>query len=371
MVVMATQPISSESFRLEHLFRSDNLPTLRKFLDVWPDLKHLAELRALQIRAIVDANIVQGELRWRVGSRKKSQAKSGLEEAIDAGVLILIAPTFLKIEIEKYISAIAEEYGVTVGRVEQEWELFRAKLHFYAPLSHRADGLVVDLKDLPYKYASDELSLPVYTRDVDLQKMGAPVVWVCIDTTCRDHARAMSVTLGFTVGSSYTITIGAEALRAAVRGIKNFVDGFRRQPAWLQLAIAGALAAAVIHPKSRAKLLQVCKSAWQTATEFKGPMFEWFLTLMQQIAAAQSKAINTHREIQAVLPTAQKATTIVYARRVCVVNAAPLPLHEIVKRMRNEGYVSRAKDPAAYVRRVLRNSGQFTQVAPRTFALRQ
>jgi hypothetical protein len=94
------------------------------------------------------------------------------------------------------------------------------------------------------------------------------------------------------------VTIGVEALWAAVRGIKSLFDGFRRQPAWLQLAIAGALAAAVIHPRSRAKLLQVWNSACVTASQVKGPMFEGFVILMQQVAAAQSEAIKTHRQIQ-------------------------------------------------------------------------
>ena len=97
--VMATQPIQSDVFRLDLLFRSDTLPLLRPFLDMWPDLKHLLELRVVQIRVIVDANVVQGELRWRLGSRENPQARSGLEEAIDAGVLVLIAPNFLKLRL--------------------------------------------------------------------------------------------------------------------------------------------------------------------------------------------------------------------------------------------------------------------------------
>lgn len=367
---MATQPIQSDVFRLDRLFRSDNLPTLRLFLEMWPDLKHFVELRALPIRAIVDANVVQGELRWRLGSRENPQARSGLEEAIDAGVLVLIAPNFLVLEIEKYLPEIADQTGATLLEVEREWERFQAKLHFYQPSSRVADGSAVDPKDLPYKHASDELSLPVYTRDAHLQKMGAPVMWVCIDATCRDHARAMSVTLGFTVGSTYTVTIGVEALRVAVRGIKSLFVGFRRQPAWLQLAIAGALAAAVIHPRSRAKLLQVWDSACVTTSQIKGPIFEGFVILMQQVAAAQSDATRTYRQIQAALPLTQKATAIVRARRICVVSAGPVPIEEIVRRMRNEGYVSRAKDPEVYLRRVLRKSGQFVELSPRMFELR-
>jgi hypothetical protein len=137
---MATRLIQSDVFRLDRLFRSDNLPALRLILEMWPDLKRLVELRTLQTRAIVDANVVQGGLRWRLGSRENSQARSGLEKAIDAGVLVLIAPNFLMLEIEKYLPAIADRTGATLSEVEREWELFQAKLHFYQPSSQVANG---------------------------------------------------------------------------------------------------------------------------------------------------------------------------------------------------------------------------------------
>ena len=166
--VMATQPIQGEVFRLDRLFRSDILPSLRRFFDASPELSHLVERRILQIRAIVDANVVQRELRWRLGFREKPDARSGLEEAIDAGVLVLIAPDFLKLEIEKYLLAMADQSGVTLADAQREWELFQAKLCFYRPLSQVTEGMVVDPKDLPYKYASDDLALPVYTQYADL-----------------------------------------------------------------------------------------------------------------------------------------------------------------------------------------------------------
>jgi len=166
------------------------------------------------------------------------------------------------------------------------------------------------------------------------------------------------------------MTIGVEALRAAARGIKRVCDGFRRQPAWLQLAIAGTLAAVAIHPRSRAKLLQAWNSACDTASQIKGPMLKGFLILMQQVAVAQSDAAKTHSQVQAVLPPPQKATAIVHARRICLMSAGPVPIEEIVRRMRSDGYVSRAKDPEVYLRRVLRKTGQFVEAPPRMYRLR-
>jgi hypothetical protein len=395
---MATQ---SEPFRLDHVFRSETLPTLRRFLETSPDLKSLVEKRVLQIRAIVDANRIFADLRWKLSKRDDPRNRSGLEEDLDAGVLVLIAPDFLKIEIEKYLPVLAEQAGASLPEAVHEWESLRAKLHFYRPLSPLPDGWaddpkdldpnreIADPKDLPYLHASRELGLPVFTSDRHLQKMGAPVVWICIDiscrdhirtdtakcgharldTTCRDHARSTSVTLGFTLGSTFTLTIGAETLRVAVRGIQNLFQAFRRLPPWLQLATAGALATIMIHPTSRAKLVQVWESTCNAARQAKGPLFEGLFVVMQQLAAAESDATKTRQQIQAILPMAQKVTAIVRARRVCVVSAGPVLIEEILRKMQNDGYVSRAKDPEVYLRRVLRKSGQFVERAPRMFAL--
>jgi hypothetical protein len=166
--------------------------------------------------AIVDANVIQGELRWRLDSREKHDARSGLQEVLDAGVLVLIAPNFLKVEIEKYLPAIAYETEATLAEAEEEWKAVQGKLHFYEPSSRLHDNRMVDPKDVPYINASAELGLPMYTRDKELKRMGAPVLWVCIDTACRDHARATSVTLGFTAGSTFSLTIGAKALGAGI-----------------------------------------------------------------------------------------------------------------------------------------------------------
>src|SRR3984957_8581618 len=356
---MATQHVQ-ELFRLDRVFRSDSLPTLRGLMEMSPDLKSLVETRVLQIRAIVDANRIHADLRWKLSKRDDPRNRSGLEEDLDAGVLVLIAPDFLEVEIEKYLPILAEETGATLSKAEHEWESLRAKLHFYRPVSPMPGGWaddpnreIVDPKDLPYLHASRELGLPVFTSDRHLQKMGAPVIWVCIDTTCRDHirtdtancgharldstcrdhARSTSVTLGFTLGSTFTVTIGVETLQAAVRGIKSLFERFRRQPPWLQLLATGALAAIMIHPKSRARLAQAWESACSTAGQAKGPMFEGFLVLMQQLAAAQSDAAKTLRQIHAALPPAKTVKAIVHARRICAISAGPLSIEEIVRRM--------------------------------------
>ena len=200
--------------------------------------------------------------------------------------------------------------------------------------------------------------------------MGAPVLWVCIDTACRDHARATSIALGFTAGSTFSLTIGVEALGAAIRGMKGLYQTFREQPTWLQLAVAGALAAIVIHPRSRAKILEIWRGKSKSAVNLMGPLVGAFLAIMKDFASAQSSAHRSKREIESVLPPTKRVSALVYARRICVVAESPISSHEIVSRMRSAGYVSRGRSPEDYLRRVLRKSGEFIDLRDGTWQFR-
>src|SRR5690349_12273280 len=100
------------------VIRSDTLRILLKLRDDSPSLRQLLDI--LQITIVLDASAVQSELRWRLSSRSNPKARSGLHEAIDSGAVIAVAPVFLKIEIAKYLSAIAGETGVSVEAASVE-----------------------------------------------------------------------------------------------------------------------------------------------------------------------------------------------------------------------------------------------------------
>jgi len=144
-----------------------------------------------------------------------------------------------------------------------------------------------------------------------------------------------------------------------------------RKMRWLQFAIGASVAAALIHPKSRAKLLEGWNSVRDTAMKFKEPLFRGFLVLMCQLAEAESAAKTAQRQIQSSLPPARQATAIVYARRVCVLSPTPLTIREIARRMRSEGDLSRGKNPEEYLRRVLRKSGQFVSASSGMWTIRR
>src|ERR1700674_3086742 len=103
----------NELRKLRPLSRSDALPGFRRLLVHLPAFRE-AFGDLVQIRLVIDASIVQKELRWRIGSRRDPDARSGLHEAIDSGTILAFAPMALKQEIEQHIDEIAQDAGVPV-----------------------------------------------------------------------------------------------------------------------------------------------------------------------------------------------------------------------------------------------------------------
>jgi hypothetical protein len=78
-----------------------------------------------QLRVVIDANIVQGELRWRLKSRRKPGARSALHEVLECGVLVAYAPYFLENEIREHAPRLARETKTSLADVYREWKDFR------------------------------------------------------------------------------------------------------------------------------------------------------------------------------------------------------------------------------------------------------
>lgn len=238
-------PIPSDALRNLLALRNE-CPGLRPFL---------ADI--VQIVVVLDASAVQAELRWRLGSRSKPEARTCLHEAIESGAVSAVAPPFLKEEIEKYISRIATEIGVAVELVRAEWRLIETLIVFYEPTGYSSRFARVDPKDVDHASTARELDADfVRTNDSDFAKMGLPVMGPELDRVLRDYARSTSVFVTFKVGSAFVLTIGIEAFVEAVRAI---AAGIRSLPSAVKVFLALGLGIAVIHPKSREMLSEWLK----------------------------------------------------------------------------------------------------------------
>jgi hypothetical protein len=120
---------SGEASSLHSAFPSD---LFGKLLDCVRSVPGLASMvnGFIQVRIILDASIVQEEIRW-LFRRRDPAARSSLQEAIDSGVVLAIVPDFLDAEIEEHIGEIARDTGRKVIEVRAHWHNLRSRLHVY------------------------------------------------------------------------------------------------------------------------------------------------------------------------------------------------------------------------------------------------
>lgn len=354
-----------DPLRVDQIVRSDSLPYMSALCERSPVLQQVLD-KTLQIRLVLDANIVQRELRWRVGSRQKQEAKTALHEAIEAGVIVALAPTALVEEINDHVADIANYANVSEDRVREEWANFRQYIHFYEPESTEVAGDCIDADDVPYKQTCIELGAhAVYTKDRHFRSMDVPLLMLDLDGVFRKYARANSVKLAFTLGSAFSVTISVSVVKEL---FSLSVKGIRRIPTPLKIAFGAAIAAALIHPKSRAKIIQLGKSLWD---KLNNPKLRALLSsLVVQLVEAHEAARLTENQIKAALPMPRKRTAVVYAREVCLIEGGPIALKAMEVKMRKAGYVTRSRDFASYLRRVLRGSPAFIEVSPGNWTLR-
>lgn len=354
---------SSLFSNLEEMLHSDLLPRLVALLNSFPNLKPLFP-KLLQLRLVVDANRVRGELYWRLKTRRNSANRSSLHEAIDAGVVVFFAPEHTKWEIEKHYEDMAIQTRSTVARVQQEWAHFQNSLRFYAPkMRPSPTQTYADIDDFPYLATWKELDAQaIYTTDPHLAAMGAPVVSVLIDTHLRDYARASTVQIAVGFGYSVSFVVGWEFLQVVYKLLERCLRAIRQLPPAVQIGLVAAGLICVAHPKSQAKL----KRGWNalTSSEAVLALGDAIVDFAVQATGAAEKAKANHQIVEAVLPLRQKRPLLMHARAVCTAAGAPLTLLEMERQIRLGGYMSRSQNFRQYLRRVLRGDGSFVEVKP-------
>ena len=102
---------------------------------------------------------------------------------------------------------------------------------------------------------------------------------------------------------------------------------------------------------------------------FRPGVFAALAEVAMQFLAAQQLSSQTYAEIQSALPQRRRRSAIQLARSICLISGQPLSVPEIQQRMRKEGYSTRSKNFSEYLRRLLRESGQFDEVAPGMWSL--
>ena len=346
---------------------SDALRAVLNLRDEFPALRQLLK-DIIQIVVVLDASAVQGEIRWRLGSRVNPTARTGLHEVIDSGAVIAVAPIFLKQEIEKHLPLIATQTGVGVEAARAEWERVQRLIRFYSPNGDGAEFALVDPKDSPYAVTARELDADfVRTTDPHFVQMGMTVMGPELDRVLRDYARATSVLVTVKLGSGLALTFGIQVFVELIRAVIGMI---RKLPPALKVILGAAVAIALLHPTSREKLIQWLKKIWERLRESKPVIVSISQGAVSHLADAAKASKTTGEAIKSRLRARGRQTALSHARLICLRSEEPLAADEIARRIIANGYSSRSKTFTAYVRRLLRQHGRFVANAEGLWMLR-
>jgi predicted nucleic acid-binding protein len=246
---------------------------------------------------VIDTNIVLQELLFVTKGRRLDSARSALQEVMDCGIVVTIAPTKLYEEVDEHLPRIAQVQGVPIEKLRSAWLEFQARIEFRA-VQETGDVVginVVDPDDVAFVtlYLTSDVHA-VLTHDKDISRMGAETLGINDVMRVRDYARAKSPEVTIRVGGMLVVGVAIGGLVALVKLIASILRSFSKlSPEVQMLLVAGAIFAA-LHPATR-KMLAAGISA--IAENLKGPT-EIFGDVCAEISLQVTAAQLTVKEKQ-------------------------------------------------------------------------
>lgn len=341
---------------------SDDLHHLRELFLGWGALFRELEIRP-QISLVIDTNAVLQDLLFIVKSQKNRSARTDLQEVIDSGAAVALAPFKLRDKVIAKIPVLAAKEKVPEEALLRAWVEYRPRIRFLdeGVISAEEEVSAVDPDDLPFVrlYLKVEADA-VVSRDQHIRAMGAHSVGREALTHVRDYARAKAPEVKLRVGAmavSVPPAAGAYALwKLSALAVKKF-SGL---PPWAQLGLLAGAVAVGASPRGR-KAVSTAVSPLATRLKGAAPvLLELLGTLAEELNAAQRKADESQRALEVYLPRPAKRPLRTVARSVCLQADAPVSIDELTRGVLCAGYESRSTQLKYYLLRVLRQSDQLT-----------
>lgn len=232
----------------ERPFDTATLAQLRQWLERNPAL--YAQVGSIaRFKVVIDANFVIADVMYRV----KNPHRGGgvLTELIRSTVVEAHAPRWLETEIQKHLPLLAEEKGLELESLQQDWVQYRALLTWDEAEAAPPDNPIdcCDPKDLPYVRLAERIgAFGILSEDRHIAKMGGQKLPRDFTLSTRDYTRAVTVSVTIrTLG----VTLSGVTFQALVSAVRSATRGFLALPKSVQLLLTAGLLVALVHPTSR------------------------------------------------------------------------------------------------------------------------
>jgi predicted nucleic acid-binding protein len=211
---------------------------------------------------IADSNAAIREVFFTSKHRRNESARTDLRESVESGVVRIIAPIELKIEMDRHIPKLALEKGIAEAKLRQEWQELQTYIEFREVVECGLPSfMVADPDDLPFVslYLRSNADA-VLTYDKHISLMGAQALKPDEIRLVRDYARSKAPEVTLRVGG---VLIGGVAIGSLIALLRLVVFGLRsffKLPVEYQLLVVAGLVLAFAHPASRKAILNSLSS---------------------------------------------------------------------------------------------------------------
>lgn len=340
---------------------SDNLFHLRELFLNWQPFFYLLEVMP-QFRLVIDTNVVIEELLYLVKSRKNLSSRTSLQEVIDSGAVVVLAPFKLQDEITKHIPRLAEERRISEESLQQAWMEYQRRINFVdvGPISVEEAASAIDPDDLAFVYLYRKVNADaVVSRDWHIRAMGAPSVKLEMMIHIRDYAREKAPEVTLRAGTFIVTTPLVAGAHALLKLLIRAAKGFAKLPLGVQLTLLGGALVMSAHPRSRKALLTFAAERTAKLREPARSLLYVLKALMEQLDEAEQRVWLQQEILERSIPRAATRPLWLVARSVCLEAGRALTAEELTRGVLRAGYQSSSAQFKYYLLRVVRQSEHF------------
>lgn len=145
-------------------------------------------------------------------------------------------------------------------------------------------------------------------------------------------------------------------------------DVVRKLPPILKVLLAAGATIALLHPDSRKRIVEVTQKLLQNIRV--GVKSTLSSAAVGSLVEDASLAATSRKAVLDILPLKKGSPAIAFAYRICQRAQGPLSHTEIAEQVKTNGYVSRSRNFAAYIRQILRQDSRFSLTPQGLWTLR-
>lgn len=239
-------------------FRSDALPNLRALIDSIENLRLLIGPIA-HFDIVVDANILISEVLWHVTKRRSEDARTKLQECIDAGTFSAFATPEVVLEVKEKILLLSVERNLDHGACLAIWAEYERRLTIQAASTKSIQKYIFgqDPDDAPTLALADDIQAAgIYSHDTDIHAMGGNTLSIRFIAEARDYSRDATISASLQIGNCLIVLSTQAVITGIVEAVKGLLQFIGRLPPEIKaIAFIGA-AIAFINPKIRVAMSQ-------------------------------------------------------------------------------------------------------------------